>query len=464
MGEEEKNAPEEEVNDPSDFLEASKNIPREKVTWPDMTGRWPCRHNLACPEPSACNLCTGNCEPRVAFEAPTGDQGMSAFIWPQIFDVYPGELQVNDVFFVDGVGLYMDVFEKAREWKNGRWQYTDTSLELATLIIGKRDVPFDLTARPDAYRLAVIAQEWMNGPLRIHNRMFDLDDRFLKPLVVRPGPRGAVACTGTDPSATGAPGEMPFESGPHAAAFVDVHKPFRFTRIYYPSQCGGLRRPPAEGRYPLLAILHGNGTCPFNYDYLGRFLATWGYIVIAPKQTETGELTTILRLAMNNIGDLFAPLRDHQQKSSMVLFAHSRGADRAMEAIEIDGFGRSVAGMVFLAPYRPLQAVALPTLLIGASEDHQSLPEYVRTLFKQQKSKSHFVFIQGGNHSQFTDIHHWESQAGLDGTPAINRNYQFTIIQAYSLAFTQRVLKQVEQFPELLDGSQRPDNVVYSYK
>ncbi|MBI5534793.1 MAG: hypothetical protein HY898_18855 [Deltaproteobacteria bacterium] len=107
---------------------------------------------------------------------------------------------------------------------------------------------------------------------------------------------GVVACDGTTPAATGLPGASSSHAGPYAAAYVDAAA--IKARIYYPSTCGSVRRPPIPGTYPLVTLLHGNGAIYLNYEYLGQYLATWGFVSLMPDEAEENG-NSALRLSSN---------------------------------------------------------------------------------------------------------------------------------------------------------------------
>jgi hypothetical protein len=259
------------------------------------------------------------------------------------------------------------------------------------------------------------------------------------------------ACSAGDPSATGIPADDPAEPGPHAAGFCDstLHGGLR---IYYPAECGGLRRPPSEGTHPVVMILHGDGAVPLNYEYLGRHLATWGFISISSNQG-VGEIQSAVKDGLEHPERFFSELAGRSLGGQTVLIGHSRGADRAAQVVRSSAPVRAV---VLLGPVSDTDNYSLPGLVIGGTEDDQSAPSHYRYLFGRLNRPRYLAELTGANHSQFTDNRHWSSSS------AMKRNRQFELVQSLTLAYLQQVFGQPELFSEWLSDPGLPSEISFT--
>lgn len=422
---------------------------------------WPCRHSLACMQPSTCNLSTGNCESRLVFKERRN--GGSSPYAPQILSITPAIAAPGDMITIDGDGLYLETRDGFRSWRNGKWVKEEVYTTLTRLFIGGREVPPGSMTTPDVDRLVIKAEPWMQGEVVITFDTLNLKTVAPTPIQVRRELSGIQACKENDPPAWGNPGEYPHIAGPYASAYVDVHKPDPFTRIYYPAVCGGLRRQPVKGKFGVALILRGDGASPINYEYLARHLASWGFFVVNPSTDDPSVLKKTLQIALKTPEYWFPSFSGRTLSNAAALIGHSRGSERAEKLVQVFG-ARLIKGVVYLGPYRPSLALPCLSMLFSASGDHQALPSFTYALWSRQINSSHFVFIKGGNHSQFTDVRHWEVDSDNDAQPLMSRNDQFKVVQGYTLAFLQQAFQQEEHFAFLLRGEQAPQYIEHLHK
>ena len=117
-------------------------------------------------------------------------------------------------------------------------------------------------------------------------------------------------------------------------------------RIYYPSL---LSDPGATGTYPLVVISHGNGHCYDWYDFLGRHLASYGYIAMSHDNNtgpgiETASTTTLtftdkILAQQATLGG--GVLNGHIDDTRIAWIGHSRGGEgvaRAFDRLVDEGY------------------------------------------------------------------------------------------------------------------------------
>lgn len=370
-----------------------------------------CRRTDACMAGEVCNLSTGRCERRaVAF-------GGTIEVWnfePRV--AAPGDtLVVDGKVFYAGIGLPGSV----KVYVAGKALAASADENRAT-------------ARLGAFNLGAVTVTGSGGSA-------------FAPVPITPGPSGVVACGPTDPPPHAGPALDPADPGPHAAGFVD------FTdhgggRTYYPATCGGVRRPPDAGTFPVVVICHGDGALPLNYEYLGWHLASWGFVSLIPNTSDTSEIAALANDPASAFGGPI-PSPPLDLDSGVVLVGHSMGTSRIEEAWPQFA---AVAGVVYLGPVNRDKVPSVPLLYFGATNDLQSRPsQYAPLVYGKHPGPKVEVIIQGGNHSGFTDHKVWLG-ALSDDPMTIERSRQHVLVQQFTLPFVQRVLGGPEPFADYL--------------
>ena len=141
--------------------------------------------------------------------------------------------------------------------------------------------------------------------------------------------------------------------------------------VYYPAGIAAL------GQLPVVIISHGNGHNYQWYDHLGKFLASWGYIVMSHTNNtgpgiETASTTTLRNTDhfLRNL-DIIAngALEGHVDKFSIVWMGHSRGGEGVARA-----YKRLVAGTPLAKAYGPanikLVSSIAPTDFLGVNRSN----------------------------------------------------------------------------------------------
>jgi dienelactone hydrolase len=199
------------------------------------------------------------------------------------------------------------------------------------------------------------------------------------------------------------------------------------TRVLYPARTEGTNTPPAgDGRFPIIGWAHGYSSGNFESSFVGRHLASHGYVVVAPT------------FPLSNLGAPGGPtIADMTNQPGDVDFAMRQvesGAAGADLAAAIDTSERGIAGLslgggtVLIAAYHPTwriedikAAVALApaSCFFGSGLYARSLPMVilsgdadmlVRTdggplqAYEDAPPPSTLVTLAGGNHVGFIGI------------------------------------------------------------
>ncbi len=141
--------------------------------------------------------------------------------------------------------------------------------------------------------------------------------------------------------------------------------------VYYPAPIAQL------GELPLVVISHGNGHNYRWYDHIGKFLASWGYVVMSHSNNtgpgiETASTTTLVNTEhfLTNL-DLIAggDLEGHVDGETIVWMGHSRGGEGVARA-----YNRLVAGTGLARSYGPenikLVSSIAPTDFLGVNQSN----------------------------------------------------------------------------------------------
>jgi hypothetical protein len=388
-----------------------------------------CRRSSACGELATCNLASGLCEARAT---EPGDQAA-------ILSVYPLAGAPGDFLVIDGEGFYTTLIP---DWT-------------ASLVIGQASFG-SMSMGFDENRIVVTRTADTSGPVQFSANSGTAD--FEGPVQTDAAWGTGQTCGADDPPATGVDGQVAAEAGPYAAGFADGQGNGGY-RIYYPAECGGLRRPAVAGSYPLVMTLHGDGCNTLNYEFLGRHLASWGFLVLNVDSTAVADIQALLTSGLQQPELLFSGLSGLSAGGQAVVVGHSMGSDRTGQLFDA-GEGRILA-VIFLGPVSQHINYPVAGMVFGASEDRQSIQGTYENIFNELQRPRYLVVLQGGNHSQFTDDKHWEGWAIGDGQASMSRNRQFELVQSFVLAYLQHLFGQAELFPDWLQDPAQPD-VVFS--
>jgi dienelactone hydrolase len=407
-----------------------------------------CRSFAECEPDEVCVLSLGECQTRSTWtETATG-----------LYGIHPRELAVGDVLIIDG-----------KRFDRGS-SSSLPSARIGTTNFGSSMIQYDEN------RILIPITQAASGELRVwtyYNGTVTMvwDD------VIAAAPTGVVPCDDQTPPATYEPGVRPDMTGPYGAAYVDLGDATK-TRVYYPAQCGSVRRPPieSEAAWPLVCILHGNGALHLQYEYLAELLASWGFVSFMPQtqQNMAGEdfrpmleelMPVITKMRGQDLDALHPALAGVRTTPEIAFIGHSRGTGRAEEAIGADDDLKAHAvGFVFLGPVDDDQEVPGHFIVFGGGKDAQSRPSNYNGTYDNQDPPRYKVVLPGGNHGSFCDhqVYGYVPLGPLvgDNEPTIPRSLQLQIVQRFTLPLLQRAFGLDEPFAEVLDAA--PDTADYA--
>lgn len=251
---------------------------------------------------------------------------------------------------------------------------------------------------------------------------------------------------------------------------------------------GKIWYPVNETNCPVLFIIHGNHVFTtdsyLGYDYLGEYLASYGYVVVSVNEKSCNDLMNEndgrAVLLLENMKYLLAanqqkesPIYHKMNEDQIAIAGHSRGGEAVSEAYLFNGYDSypddgtipfefhfNIKSVIAIAPtidmYQPAQhevsLVDVNYLLLQGANDHDTITamgekQYNNVTFtgdgKYQKS---MLYIAGANHGQFNTL--WgRYDFGFPIKPFLNvaslipENDQQTILKLYVKTFLDVTLK-----------------------
>lgn len=372
-----------------------------------------------CPDNMVCYLSTGICERRDIWKS-SSDKFT-------IYNARPVGVSKGDVLVIDGRRFYYSLFGAMK----------------VKISIGSTQKTAD--SYVDENRILVFINGNESGNISITGE----DGAGSYPYAVSQIKSDEIPCGADDPPASGREGPSIDSAGPYAAGYLDLDG--KQTRVIYPALCGGLRRPAQKGTFPVIAILHGDGAVYLNYEYLGQFLASWGFVTFMPATVDMNELTAIISAFINaDLGSLSTILSGVRTTDKIGFVGHSRGAERTGQVLNGSSLLlQKTVGCAFLGPVGLDYVVPGFFMIFYATEDLQSSDGYSETYYRRQTAPKWYITINGGNHSLFTDHKVWAG-AMMDGQPKISRETQFRVVTSFILPFFEKAFGIKEHFNEQL--------------
>lgn len=390
----------------------------------------PCLDWNHCTLNQVCNFALGRCDQR--------DDVPASPI--QIFSYHPREASAGDLLIVDGRRFYSSLFGNMA----------------VSVRIGSVNVANSQLMTDENRVILFLPPGTDGGPITVFG---EGGQQVVTAEPLAAAPSGILPCDGSSPLATYQLPGVVSSAGPHAAAFVDL--PTEEARIFYPSLCGSLRRPPVPGEHPLVVLLHGNGAGWAGHGYLGQFLATWGFVSLMPKSfnesyevapAETAWLIDRIEMIRGkDLGSVSPVLSGVSATAKVAMLGHSRGTARLGHVTDTDStIAANTVASIYQGPVDDGFQVPGLFLVFGATGDKQSMAMGINMTYGGQPAPKWKVWIQGGNHGGFTDHKVWSGF--LDATPTITRRQQMEIVASFVLPLLQRAFGMTENFPEQLDS------------
>ena len=286
---------------------------------------------------------------------------------------------------------------------------------------------------------------------------------------------GVIECNDSTPPATGTNGSMG-EVGPFGAGYVDLVNDD--IRIYYPAECGSIRRPGVPGTYPVVVIVPEGAdiNVPFlNFDYIGQMLASWGIVTVSMKaevNTEDTEahLQRVIATAPGfknaDLSAKHAALEGVQTSDKFAWLVFGSGAD-TMNLAFADEAGNVLDGLalatVAIAPAAKLNDNGSSSFMVVYGKlDKIASNNFATGSFGEFNSPKWQVEIKGGNHSLFTDHQMYYGDGIMpitDNDPEIMRKEQMSLTLGMVLPFLQKAFGMTEPFADQLASSFSTDKI-----
>ena len=187
-------------------------------------------------------------------------------------------------------------------------------------------------------------------------------------------------------------------------------------------------------------------------------LASWGFLSVMPQTDSNNEFDPAV---VERIRGLVDPIRGQELSAvhdvlagvsasdAIAFVGHSRGCGRMQDTFEqTPALREHVVASIFLGPHGTNFVVPGLFLVIGATEDGQSLPVMSDDAYARQAAPRWKIIVQGGNHSLFSDhkVYHL-----FDGEPSVTRTEQLRVVVAFTLPLLQRAFGHDEPFAAQLD-------------
>ncbi|HOA14688.1 MAG TPA: hypothetical protein PLB35_01145 [Myxococcota bacterium] len=377
-----------------------------------------CTTATSCGPAATCNLSSGLCEDR--------SPGWTPFA---LLSAYPAAGAPGDMIVIDGGGFN---------------SFTSVSVDSESL-----------TKNSDETRIVAFRGQESSGSLKVGGATWNA------PFATSTSFAGQQECTPGDPPPTAIPAANPWEPGPHAAGFADFNGgAFGVkVRVYYPATCGGLRKPPADGKFPFVYFVHGDGYIPLNFEYLARHLATWGFMSAIPDNPGYSSFNT----GRTSPKTWFGALAGHETGSDAIIVCHSKGAEYTYNL----GLA-NVAAVVFLGPVYTMEdpygsLFPIQGLVVGWSTDGSMNTDKCYDVYQQLQAPKYAAMIIGGTHGHFLDDKMWDPPSDGSGD-YITRNRQHELTQAFVLPYIQHIFKTAEPFAEILSSPGLEGEITFTSK
>jgi hypothetical protein len=400
-----------------------------------------CRSFQDCTSDEVCVFSLGECQTRGTWT--DYDPAVDAF--------HPSEAAAGDVLIVDARRLMAGLTTQMPRARIGEGASAQNVLAAHM--------------QADENRMLIKVQSGMAGKITL----WDFQGKLAgSPGSLLSAPSGVIPCDGKTPEATGEDGTRPGSVGPYAAGYVDIGDAAG-TRVFYPAVCGSLRRPPVEGTWPLVAILHGNGATHLQYEYLAELLATWGFVSFMPAtdMNMAGEpfdemlkkLMPVVRMMwdQDDLGLVHPVLAGVGTTPDIAFVGHSRGTGRAEEVLARNQDIKDMTvGAVFLGPVDDGLPIPGGLLVFGGKKDSQSGSSNYTGPYNKHNGPKILVEFPGGNHGSFCDhkVYGYTLMGALgDLEPTIPRSRQLYVVQTFTVPFFQKAFGLTETFPGFLSAA-----------
>ncbi len=267
-------------------------------------------------------------------------------------------------------------------------------------------------------------------------------------------------------------------------------------RLYYPAVSDGRRQPVNNDLpiYPLIIIAHGRPEDPKpdsyrGYEYLGRHLASRGFIVASISLYALKDVTEPRARAekiLEHVQALLPPdqpvfvdpgigstvlgtIRSRMDPNRVGLLGHSLGGQGVVAAQEVfSGDPNPSYAIKAVATFAPADANSnegdyftlaptLPFLLIYGTYDGNFTSGRPLHFFERASRPRHMITIYGANHNYFN--YNWPDEVPWLTSGKITRSQQESLAKTFITAFFSNYLHDQQAYGELFSGHTVPPSV-----
>lgn len=261
--------------------------------------------------------------------------------------------------------------------------------------------------------------------------------------------------------------------------------------------------PVRDGKWPLVVFSHGSGGTRLGYVFLTEFLASHGFIVMAADHIGNSNYTIVNNMVVKSGGPRGqASATDRPKDVSFLIDSmtamSSKAGDRFNSHVDLDriaaagmSFGgattknvieqdKRVKAALMLAPGGPSLGqranFETPVMMMIGSEDttiREAGNTTNRNYYEASKGPHYMVEIKDGGHYSFTSVDQYNSNYGngigtgkritVPDQPVtyLPTELQHKIIDAYSLAFLGRYLRDEKGYDAFLAQNHYGDVIIY---
>ena len=423
--------------DPHEDEAVAADIPADEAVEDTSPPQGQFCHSIdECTDDEVCEFSLGKCQRRGTWT----ESDIALYNW------HPAAAAPGDLLVIDGAAFYIPSLMGG-----------SARVRIGSVQLGGINLP------ADENRMIVKVTAGMKGPISV----FDSTGKSASvPGIFEQAPTGIIPCDAGTPMASGVAGDGPRHVGPYAAGYEDLPDDLG-TRVFYPAECGSIRRPPVKGTWPLVIILHGNGALYLNHEHLAQLLSTWGFVSVMPStmmnmMNEDQEalvqqvMPLVVRVRGRDLGGEHAVLAGVQTTDQVAWVGHSRGTGRAEELIAADGdLEDDTVGGIFLGPVDDGETLPGALMVFHGGKDAQSGMANCTSPYDNSDGPKWLIDIPGGNHGSFCDhkVYGYGTFGALmgDAKPTISRHRQLQIVETFAIPLMQRAFGLDQPFASVLD-------------
>lgn len=240
--------------------------------------------------------------------------------------------------------------------------------------------------------------------------------------------------------------------GPNAAGYTDTTVSAQgrsfSARVWYPAASAGANTPVAAGRHPAVAFGHGFFQDISNYASTLQHLASWGFVVVAPKSQgglfpnhsafadDLNASLAWITAQDTTAGSRFAERVD---TGRLAASGHSMGGGAALLAASrnpaIDTVTTLAAAETNPSAVAASRAITAPAQYVGGTDDTIVPVKNQQEMYAAKPAPAQLRVIKGGSHCGFED----SSGFGCDSGP-LARPAQLSLVRKVTASWLRYTL------------------------